>query len=171
MVSEDLAYGYAATSSGDICGRCYQLDFTSGRVSGKTMIVQALNIGYDVAGHQFDLLIPGGGVGAYNACGIQWGVSNGDLGAQYGGFLTACQQQYGYNDVPVLRTCVADRCTSVFGSRGLTELEAGCNWFVTWFDVADNPTLSYKEVSCPSELTSRSGMNRVPLNDVNHSCD
>ncbi|MEI8634903.1 hypothetical protein P4S72_28405 [Vibrio sp. PP-XX7] len=42
-------------------------------MQGKTMIVQALNIGYDVSGGQFDLLVPGGGVGAFNACSAQWG--------------------------------------------------------------------------------------------------
>jgi hypothetical protein len=51
------------------------------------------------------------------------------------------------------------RCTSVFGSRGLSKLEAGCRWFVEWFEVADNPTIVYKEVACPQELKGR-GMNR-----------
>ena len=53
----------------------------TGSVAGKTMIVQILNIGGDVGGNQIDLLIPGGGVGAFNACSNQWGTS--DLGAQY----------------------------------------------------------------------------------------
>ena len=92
-------------------------------------------------------------------------------GEQYGGFLTTCQQQHGYNDVPTLRAGVVDKCSSVFGSRGLTELEAGCDWFVDWFDIADNPNLYFKEVACPSAITSLSGMNRTPLNDIDHSCD
>jgi hypothetical protein len=37
------------------------------------MIVQATNIGGDVGAGQFDLAIPGGGVGIYNACSAQWG--------------------------------------------------------------------------------------------------
>lgn len=92
-INDQLSFGYAATSSRDVCGRCYQIDFTgsghydgndpgSRALQGKTMVVQAINIGYDVGGGQFDLLIPGGGVGAFNACSAQWGVSNEELGAQ-----------------------------------------------------------------------------------------
>ena len=106
---------------------------------------------------QFDLLIPGGGVGLYNACSSQWGTN--DIGAQYGGLLSTCKQQVGATNHAALKNCVMQRCTSVFGSRGLTKLEAGCRWYVEWFEVADNPTVVYKEVACPQELRSR-GMNR-----------
>lgn len=182
-VSDKLAYGYAATSSGDVCGRCYQLEFTgssynapgdpgSAALAGKTMIVQATNIGHDVGGGQFDLLIPGGGVGAFNACGSQWGISNSELGAQYGGFLAACKQELGYNaSLSQYKSCVANRCNSVFGSRGLTQLQQACLWYADWFQAADNPSLKYKEVACPAELTSRSGMNRGILNDIKTSCN
>lgn len=37
------------------------------------MIVQATNVGADVGEGQFDLAIPGGGVGLFNACTKQWG--------------------------------------------------------------------------------------------------
>ena len=169
-VDANISYGFAATAAGsDICGKCYQLQFSgrshnsgddpgSAALAGKTMIVQATNVGGDVARGQFDLLIPGGGVGAFNACSTQWGVSNSELGVQYGGFLAACKQQ-GARDHASVKSCVMQRCTSVFGSRGLTELEAGCRWFVEWFQAADNPALLYKEVACPQELKSR-GMNR-----------
>jgi hypothetical protein len=181
-VSSNLAYGYAATSNGDICGRCYQLDFDgsshnagddpgSQALAGKTMIVQAMNVGYDVGGGQFDLLVPGGGVGAFNACSAQWGVSSSELGAQYGGFLSKCKQQHGYGaSLDTYKSCVAHQCTSVFGSRGLKDLEAGCHWFVDWFQAADNPALKYKEVACPAALTSESGMNRSARNDVSAAC-
>lgn len=181
-VNSNLAYGYAATSNGDICGRCYQLDFDgsshnagndpgSRALAGKTMIVQAMNVGYDVNGGQFDLLVPGGGVGAFNACSAQWGVSNGELGAQYGGFLSKCKQQHGYNaSLDTYKSCVAQQCTSVFGSRGLKDLEAGCRWFADWFQAADNPALKYKEVACPAALTSESGMNRSSRNDMSNAC-
>lgn len=182
-VSDKLAYGYAATASGDVCGRCYQLEFTgqshnspgdpgSAALAGKVMIVQATNIGYDVGGGQFDILVPGGGVGAFNACSAQWGVSNSELGAQYGGFLAACKQELGYNaSLSQYKTCLTNRCNSVFGSRGLTELQQACTWYANWFEAADNPALKYKEVACPAELTSRSGMNRGPLNDIKTSCN
>ena len=65
------------------------------------MVVQAINIGYDVAGGQVDLLIPGGGVGLFNACTTQWGIPVSELGAQYGGLLSACQEQVGYQDLAV----------------------------------------------------------------------
>ncbi len=182
-VSDTLAYGYAATSSGDVCGRCYQLQFTgsshnspgdpgSAALLGKTMIVQATNIGYDVGGGQFDILVPGGGVGAFNACSAQWGVSNSELGAQYGGLLAACKQELGYNaSLAQYKSCLTNRCNSVFGSRGLTELQRACTWYADWFQAADNPALKYKEVACPAELTSRSGMNRGALNDIKTSCN
>ncbi|PUA30968.1 MAG: endoglucanase [Cellvibrio sp. 79] len=182
-VSDKLAYGYAATASGDVCGRCYQLEFTgqshnspgdpgSSALAGKVMIVQATNIGYDVGGGQFDILVPGGGVGAFNACSAQWGVSNSELGAQYGGFLAACKQELGYNaSLAQYKSCLTSRCNSVFGSRGLTELQQACTWYANWFEAADNPALKYKEVACPAELTSRSGMNRGPLNDIKTSCN
>ncbi|MBN2528150.1 MAG: hypothetical protein JXR76_17290 [Deltaproteobacteria bacterium] len=170
-VSNALSYGFAATSEGDVCGRCYQLDFTSGRVAGKRMVVQAINLGYDVAGNQFDLLIPGGGLGLKNACANQWNVLPRQLGEQYGGFLKSCQLKYGTDDVSVLKSCVADYCDTVFGTNGLTELHAGCEWFLTWYDIADNPEVLFKEVVCPAELIEMTGMNRAPLHDINHSCD
>jgi hypothetical protein len=180
-VNSQLSYGYAATSHGDVCGRCYELQFQgyghsgndpgSNALAGKSMIVQAINVGFDVSGGQFDLLIPGGGVGAFNACSTQWGVSNSELGVQYGGFLAACKQELGYNaSSSQYKSCVANRCQKVFGSRGLSELQAGCQWFVDWFQAADNPALKYREVACPSALTSGSGMNRTSRNDISNSC-
>jgi len=165
-----------------VCGRCYQLDFDgtsrnggndpgSKALAGKSMVVQAINVGYDVGGGQFDLLVPGGGVGAFNACSSQWGVSNSELGAQYGGFLAACKQQLGYNaSLSSYKSCVAQKCTSVFQARGLTDLAAGCSWFVDWFQTADNPSLRYKEVACPAALTGESGMNRSSRNDISSAC-
>jgi hypothetical protein len=181
-VNSLVSYGYAATSSGDICGRCYQIQFTgtshnggddpgSASLAGKAMIVQAINVGYDVGGGQFDLLIPGGGVGAFNACSKQWGVDTSQLGKQYGGFLGTCKDQLGY-DKPqsVYQSCVAERCKSVFADKGLTELAAGCEWFVDWLGAADNPNIVYKEVQCPQEIIDKTGMNRTPLNDIKNSC-
>lgn len=181
-VNDSLSYGYAATQSGDVCGRCYQLDFTgesynapgdpgSAALQGKRMIVQAINIGFDVGGGQFDILVPGGGVGAFNACSDQWGVSNEELGVQYGGFLAACKQDIGYNaSLQEYKSCLVDRCNNVFGSRGLTDLQEGCLWYANWFEAADNPSLKYKEVACPTELSGGSGMDRSFLGDVDQSC-
>ncbi len=93
------------------------------------MIVQVINNG-GVAGDQFDLLIPGGGVGALNGCATQWGVSNSDLGAQYGGFLAGCNGS---------TSCVQQKCQTIFGDK--PDLLAGCNWFLGWFGAADNPNM------------------------------
>jgi hypothetical protein len=167
-VNDKVAYGYTAVaaSGGDICGRCYQLQFTgvsknagedpgSAALAGKSMIVQATNIGGDVGSGQFDINVPGGGVGMYNACSSQWGVPAGDLGEQYGGFLPTCKQQVGRTDHAALKSCVMQSCMNVFEAHGLTELAAGCRWFVDWFEVADNPSVKYKEVACPSELSGK----------------
>jgi len=167
-VSDTLSYGYAAVpANGDVCGVCYQLTFTGtgkyndiepGSVAlkekGKTMIVMATNIGYDVSGGQFDLLIPGGGVGAFDAASKQWGVSNDALGEQYGGFLAECQGEYGYDDTDTLKSCVRTKCDTIFNQDGMENLKSGCHWYVDWFEMADNPNLEYEEVECPAALVT-----------------
>jgi hypothetical protein len=154
-VSDKLSYGYAAASGGNyVCGRCYQVQFTgSGHngsnpgaqsLNGKTMIVQVINNG-GVAADQFDLLIPGGGVGLLNACSNQWGTS--DLGAQYGGFLAGCNGD---------KNCVKNKCMQVF--NGKPELMAGCDWFLNWFNAADNPNFTFKQIACPQSILEHSGL-------------
>jgi hypothetical protein len=108
------------------------------------MIVQVINNG-GVAQDQFDLLIPGGGVGALNACSTQWGSS--DLGAQYGGFLAGCNGS---------TSCVQQKCQSIFGDK--PDLLAGCNWFLGWFGAADNPNMTAKQIACPALLKQWSGL-------------
>jgi hypothetical protein len=161
--SNKVSFGYAAVN-GVSCGTCFQIQFDgtghydandpgSKEISGKTMIVMATNIG-NIAQGQFDLLIPGGGVGDFNGCSGQWGVDNSQLGAQYGGFLSDCRQ--GNADHEAAKQCMRDKCESIFGSRGLTELYDGCMWFVDWFKVADNPNFVYKQLSsCPEELNGK----------------
>lgn len=184
-VSDTLAYGYVAThgGAGDHCGRCFQFQFKgsshnagddagSQALQGKTMIVQATNIGYDVSGDgQFDLMLPGGGLGAFqDACPVQWGVSAGDLGAGYGGLLTTCKSQHGNNHTAV-KNCVRQRCQSLFGSKQeLSALMDACDWFVDWYEVADNPSFLYKEVPCPQALIDRTSMDRRSANDVQNNC-
>jgi len=155
-VGGQLSYGFAAASGGNyVCGRCYHIQFNgSGHngtnpgvtaINGKHMIVQVINNG-GVAQDQFDLLIPGGGVGALNACDDQWG-SGIDLGAQYGGWRATC----GNN-----ATCIRDKCNAAF--NGKPELMAGCEWFIGWFAMADNPNFTYERIACPSAITQRSGL-------------
>lgn len=175
-VNDQLAYGYSAvpaSQSADICGKCFELQFMgqthnsepdpgSTALAGKRMIVQAVNIGSDVANGQFDLLVPGRGVGMFDACTSQWGVNKADLGETYGGFLLACQKRGDRKDHAAMKSCVMQSCMNVFEANGLMELAAGCKWFIDWFQVADNPQLKYKQVSCPSELGSKGIMRNSP---------
>jgi hypothetical protein len=120
---------------------------------GKTLTVQVVNIG-GIQANQFDLMIPGGGVGANaNACPTEWGTSN--LGDTNGGFLLTCQNQNPGN-YSSQETCTKNFCSTVFGSKA--NFLAGCNWQVDWFGAANNPKMMYQKVSCPSAITAKSGL-------------
>jgi hypothetical protein len=165
-VSSTLAYGFAAVKMGsDYCGKCYQIQFTgsshtansdpgSQSLQGKTMIVQAINTG-GVDSTQFDLLIPGGGVGDFDACSSEWGTS--DLGERYGGFYLACQKAHGFNYADA-KACAAQKCQSVFANK--PDMLAGCNFFINWMGAPDNPNLVFKETTCPAAITQLSGLKR-----------
>ncbi|KAI4595903.1 hypothetical protein KJ359_006542 [Pestalotiopsis sp. 9143b] len=139
-VSDSLAYGFAATaisggSESSWCCACYKLTFTSGAVSGKTMIVQSTNTGGDLGSNQFDILIPGGGVGIFDGCTSEFGSAL--PGAQYGGVSSRSD------------------CDSMPSS-----LVAGCQFRFDWFGGADNPGVTFEQVQCPSEITAKSGCTR-----------
>ena len=148
---DQAAYGFVAYNAGN-CGDCFLIEFTGGSsrgvaqpsIAGKRMIVQKVNVG-GIAGEQMDLLIPGGGVGDFNGCSQQWGT--GDLGAQYGGFSTSC------NNDP---NCILNMCQNAFGR--FSELMAGCEWFVNWLHAADNPDMRFESISCPNEIRAVSGI-------------
>lgn len=158
------SYGFVAFNSGN-CGDCYELDFTgqsnsqgssdpgSQQLCGKKMIVQVVNIG-SIGANQFDIMIPGGGVGANNACSTEWGVSDSALGAQYGGIMSTCQQQS--SNYATYSACTKAGCATLFANSSEAELLAGCNWFTGWFGNADNPSFKYSPVSCPSTLNAQS---------------
>jgi len=163
--SDTKAYAYAAFNGGG-CGTCYELKFTGQSNSnnndagakalcGKTLVVQVINIGNITQG-QFDLMIPGGGVGDFNACSNQWGVSGTALGERYGGVMLACQKQN--NELEARKACTLDGCSKLFSSANLSMLHAGCDWTVNWLNTADNPKVVYSQVPCPNELTSKSGL-------------
>lgn len=147
-VSDCLSYGHIAKSNPN-CGQCYRIQFTgegehnvndpgSKLIKGKQMIVKVTNTGGDVAGNQFDLMIPGGGVGQFNACSRQWGSN--DLGAQYGGFLTNCTGAHSAK-----KECVRQNCMKIPAGAA----RDGCLWFVDWFQVADNPKFTSEQTNCP----------------------
>ncbi len=203
-INDTLAYGFAAMNPAIAeCGSCYQLTFDGGwydepmprpthqALKSKTMIVMASNVGQDVKydvmmkhggelGTQFDIMIPGGGVGAFNALSKQIGVSIEEFrfpGAPdngFGGLLTNCQsssgkiaQMYGTRDGDHRATleqwqgCLRSECERIFGKNsgpGRTyseELYRGCMWHADWFMVADNPTLYYQKVDCPKYLIDK----------------
>ncbi len=159
QVGDKLAYGFiAAPMDKFTCGRCYHLQFDGSShnggnqagtqaLNGKHMIVQIINNG-GVATDQFDLLIPGGGVGALNACtslGDQLGSA--DIGAKEGGILTECNGDL---------NCTKMKCDAAFaGKQGLLD---GCNWFLGWYGGADNPNFTYQQIACPAEITNKSGL-------------
>jgi hypothetical protein len=155
QVGERLSYGFAAASGPNYqCGRCFHLQFNgtghngnnpgAQSLQGKHMIIQVINNG-GVAQDQFDLLIPGGGVGDFDACTRQWGTS--DLGARYGGFLLGCNGD---------TNCVRNKCETIFADK--PDLMAGCEWFLGWYNAADNPNFVYERIDCPAEITQRSGL-------------
>ena len=175
-VNDTLSYGYVAGTADSKCGKCYHLQYdghfanemennppreTHLALKGKHMIVMASNIGNDVAGGnanlpagQFDLMVPGGGVGAFDALTVQ--VNKGrdfNWGAGFGGFLTECQNKLGYEATLVAyQTCIKDMCDAAFGDAGLPNLLRGCHWFADWYKAADNPTYYIEEVECPQYL-------------------
>ena len=112
-----------------------RLKFTTGPVAGKKMIVQSINTGSDLGQNHFDIAMPGGGVGMYNACSKQFNGAY--LGNQYGGYTNR-------NDCNNLPERWRD----------------GCFWRFDWFRGADNPEVEWKEVACPQSLLDRSGCAR-----------
>ena len=133
-VNNQLAYGFAAATIPGLneegrCCACYKLDFTSGSVQGKSMIVQVTNSGSDVHPNQFDLQIPGGGVGIFNGCSAQWNAGPNGWGQRYGG-VSSRQECYALPDA----------------------IRDGCFFRFDWFRGADNPRMVYSRVKCPQDL-------------------
>ncbi|KAK3336083.1 RlpA-like double-psi beta-barrel-protein domain-containing protein-containing protein [Cercophora scortea] len=145
-VNETVAYGWAAVNIANSneaawCCACYELTFTGGAVQGKKLIVQATNTGGDLGNNHFDLAIPGGGVGIFNACTSQYGAPSNGWGERYGGIKSRSD------------------CDSFPQA-----LKAGCYWRFDWFKGADNPPVTFKQVACPAAITAKSGCKRS--NDV-----
>ncbi|GMF07584.1 unnamed protein product [Ambrosiozyma monospora] len=143
VVSDTLAYGFAAASiSGatdeTLACACIKLTFTSTSIKGKSLVVQISNTGGDLGSNQFDLALPGGGGGIYSdGCSNEFG-SGYSWGEQYGGVSAESD------------------CSNL-----PTALQAGCEFRFDWFENADNPTVDFEQVVCPSTLTSLSGCSRT----------
>ncbi len=163
----NLAYAFAASPT-DRCGKCYQIQFDGGfehgtaygthaAIRGKTLIVMTSNMGGDVGNGQFDVLIPGGGLGIFDSFSGQIGKSKGDLGAQYGGLLADCETQLNWAEGSLnqYQTCLRNKCNQVFNNSSQKQLKDGCNFYADWFMAANNPTMLYKEVQCPQQLINK----------------
>ena len=164
-INDDLAYAFAAgpgNSYAGSCGSCFLLTFTgesrhttdarTQALKGKKMVIMISNIGYDVEDGQFDMMIPGGGVGAFNGCSALWGINN--LGAQHGGFLKDCGGDKKVTDVATVQKCLEDKCNSVFAS--IPDAKAGCLFHAQWLMAANNPSFTYQELEkCPAELEAK----------------
>ena len=94
------------------------------------MIVQVTNTGGDLGNNHFDLQMPGGGFGIFDACTNQFGSSY-SWGQRYGGV----SQRTDCNNLPPV-------------------LRSGCFWRFDWFENADNPQMRLKQVTCPTVLTA-----------------
>lgn len=81
--------------------------------------------------------IPGGGVGQFNACTDQYGAPANGWGQRYGGVSSRAE------------------CDG-FPAK----LKTGCYWRFDWFKGADNPSVSFRQVTCPAEITNKSGCRR-----------
>jgi len=171
------AYAFAATPTPNgvnDCGKCFELTFDGGwqnanpphmlaystheAIKGKVLIVMSSNIGHDVQGGQFDVMIPGGGVGQFDSFSGQLGINKSDLGKDYGGFLSDCEERlnYGASTLEQYKKCLSDKCDAVFNPVTHALLNEGCNFYADWFEAANNPTITYRRLdSCPDILVER----------------
>ncbi|MCF0215889.1 MAG: hypothetical protein HUK21_05400 [Fibrobacteraceae bacterium] len=149
IINDKYAYAFAAANDQEaVCGRCFMLTFNGGAEGGdrgsirdKKLIVMISNTGSDVQRGNFDIMIPGGGVGQFDGC-RKMGISCN--GQRYGGLLSDCGN--GNKD------CLAQKCNSEYKDPNLRN---GCLFLANWLDAADNPYHSYKQVECPQELIDR----------------
>ena len=158
----DMGFAFAAVpaSNGGQCGKCFQLTFTgaghynstnsnTNAIKGKKLIIMVTNVGHDVEQGQFDIMIPGGGVGAFNGCAsMGWG----NQGQQYGGLLSDCETESSYN-ANKYQECLKNKCNSVFSSD--SDAKKGCMFLAEFMHAAGNPEHNYVEVECPDVLKNK----------------
>jgi len=171
-VNDTLAYAFAATLETTLpCGKCAQLQFnndwtydskprvTHRALKGKTLIVMANNTG-TVGENHFDIMIPGGGLGAFDCFSEQ--IGSADLGHRMGGLLSECSYNedtsYGVPSdrftLEMWQDCLEKRCHRAFDGKPKNLLD-GCLWHANWFMAADNPEVEWIEVPCPKYLVDR----------------
>ena len=158
--SMGFAFAAVPASNGGACGKCFQLTFTgkghysstnanTKAIEGKKLIIMVTNVGTDVENGQFDIMIPGGGVGIFNGCSsMGWGGQ----GEQYGGLLSDCEKENNYN-AGKYQECLKNKCNSVFSND--SEAKKGCMFLVNYMHAAGNPEHNYVEVECPDVLKNK----------------
>ncbi|KAK0529026.1 hypothetical protein OC835_004463 [Tilletia horrida] len=131
-----VGYAFSArTCNGHVDPRtylcaCYQIKIKERPEA--TLITQVINEGCGLADSQFDIQVPGGGVGDFNACTPQYNSPPDGWGIRYGG-------------LQVVSSC----------SQLPPELQPGCEWRFSFFPPSGAITISsYERVQCPSALTS-----------------
>ncbi|KAJ8971862.1 hypothetical protein NQ317_008538 [Molorchus minor] len=140
VVNSTFALGFAGTPLDDgngvdnkLCCSCFLLQYTGSQ--HKQFIVQIINGGSDYSEHQFDLVIPGGGVGAFpNGCTRQWGAPVGGWGEQYGGVTS----EAGCDDLP-------------------EALQEYCHFRFQFLEDVSNLNITFTQVKCPTQLTDITG--------------
>lgn len=158
-VINGVAYAYAASHSNGDCGKCFLLEFTGTShdkpdptaLAGKKMVVMISNIGDDVGGTQFDVMIPGGGLGAFDCIDGSNPISAVKNTERYGGIITTCGGAKEGANIAQVKSCVEGYCNKISNA----DAKAGCMFMVEWYEVANNPNFKATEVQCPTELTSR----------------
>jgi hypothetical protein len=140
-INASYAVGFSAASvvgwsEAQACCACVELMFTSGSASGKKMAVQITNSGSDLGSNQFDLAIPGGGVGIFNGCQKQYNAPTDGWGERYGGVSSK------------------DQCKKL-----PSQLQAGCEFRFDFLG-SDDSQVTFTEITCPSQLTGASGCSR-----------
>ncbi|CAH1115090.1 unnamed protein product [Psylliodes chrysocephalus] len=145
QVDENVGYGFAAASftggvDTNLCCACFKLDFTD-QLVGKSLILQVTNTGGDLGQNQFDIALPGGGVGIFTqGCHDQWSAPWSGWGDQYGGVGS---REQCLSDLPKL-------------------LQAGCLFRFDFMNNANNPHVQFTQVECPAEIVKISGCNLSP---------
>ena len=95
------------------------------------------NNGYDVEGGLFDIMIPGGGFGAFDGCAETLGSN---MGERYGGLLSECENEINLRSDEEIYTgrkqCLSKKCSKTFGSNELTL--KGCMFLVDFMEAAGN---------------------------------
>ncbi|XP_023029507.2 endoglucanase isoform X1 [Leptinotarsa decemlineata] len=138
VVNSTLAYGYVAasfTGSTDyqLCCGCVLLSF-QGQLAGKHLLAQVTDAGSDLVVNQFDIAIPGGGVGIGNGCTEQWNAPPDGWGARYGGISTEEE----CDELPI-------------------QLQPGCHFRFQFMEGVPNPDVTFIQVECPRELVDTTG--------------